>query len=76
MSDVNVARLAIREKRILLTNDKDFIRLRAPKLVAIIFDFFDQGKECRNKALRSILEELEHVFEHEENNRIFIFSDY
>lgn len=77
ISDHKIAKIASRENKILLTNDKDFIRLSSlfPKLVVVIFNFHDQSAQIRNQALKSIISELNQIFEKEDSNRIFIFNE-
>lgn len=60
MSDRSVADIAIREERILLTNDSDFVGLyaREGKGDCIIFSLESQGSDLRIKALERILPDM------------------
>lgn len=64
MSDVQVVKLAVQEKRIILTNDKDFINLgvKYPKSDIILFDYFCQNPQVRIDGLRKVIDKIQPPF--------------
>jgi len=64
MSDLQVIKNAVEEKRIVLSNDKDFINLavKHQKVDIILFDYLEQSAAIRIKGLKKILKELKKPF--------------
>jgi predicted nuclease of predicted toxin-antitoxin system len=64
MKDTSVIKLALKEKRIVLSNDKDFLHLasRFTKADIILFDFLSQSPEVRIAGLKMILPKLKPPF--------------
>lgn len=64
MSDSKVLQIAESESRILITNDKDFLRLALTFLNVdiIVFAFKNQSAQCRIDALEKILPKLKKSF--------------
>lgn len=64
LTDKEVLQIAIKEKRIILSNDKDFIDLAMHhrEVNIVLFDFLNQGSDIRITALKKILPKLKGQF--------------
>ncbi len=64
MTDLQIIELAKKEKRIIVSNDKDFISLSVKHggIDMILFDYFNQSAEIRIDGLKKILPNLESGF--------------
>ena len=64
MSDSTVLAIAQKENRIVITNDKDFLRLSLSysDVDIIVFAFKNQSAQCRIESLKKILPKLKNSF--------------
>ncbi|MBI2463543.1 DUF5615 family PIN-like protein [Candidatus Peregrinibacteria bacterium] len=64
MSDDEVLQLAVKEKRIVVSNDKDFVNLslKYDKINIILFDYLSQQADVRIKALSRVLPDIKLPF--------------
>jgi predicted nuclease of predicted toxin-antitoxin system len=64
MSDSKVLEIAQKENRIVVTNDKDFLRLSLnySDVDIIVFAFKNQSSKCRIESLKKILPRLKNSF--------------
>lgn len=64
MSDIEVIKLASKENRIIISNDKDFMSLSFlyPDVNMILFSLISQASEIRIKSLEKILPSLNDKF--------------
>jgi predicted nuclease of predicted toxin-antitoxin system len=64
LTDKEILQIALKEKRIILSNDKDFIdlALNHKDLNIILFNFMNQGSDIRISALKKILPNLKGQF--------------
>lgn len=64
MTDNSVLKIAEKEQRIVVTNDKDFLRLSLnyPEVDIIVFAFKNQSAKCRIESLKKLLPKLKRSF--------------
>lgn len=64
MPDLQIVALAIKDKRIIVSNDKDFINLavKYSQVDMILFDYFSQQASVRISGLKRVLPEIKIPF--------------
>lgn len=64
MTDLQVVKLARKEKRIIVSNDKDFIGLsvKYKAVDMVLFDYLNQSSDVRISGLKRVLPELKEGF--------------